>query len=162
MDATLHKFGNKAGKLLARLCRGPFRPTHITSLRDTSGTIHSTPQDIKKAILQYYSSLYATEPIDKKAAQALLENISIPMITPSQLETLNAPICLPEISYTICSLAPSKAPGPDGFTGEFYKTFRNIAEPSLKVYNDIWSSGQHLPTGNQAIIKLLSKKGKDS
>lgn len=162
MDATLHKFGNKAGKLLARLCKGPFWPTHITSLRDTSGTIRSTPQDINKVMLQYYSSLYAPDPTDKEVAQDFLDKISIPSITPSQLKTLNAPISLFEISKTICSLAPSKAPSPDGLTGEFYKTLQNIAEPSLlKVYNSIWSGGPYLPTGNQAIIKLLSKKGKD-
>lgn len=124
MDGTIHKFGNKAGKLLAILCKAPFCPTHITSLRDTSGTINSTPHDINKVMLQYYSSLYAPDPIDKKIAQAFLDKISIPSITPFQLETLNAPI-------TIRNLAPSKAPGPDGFIGESYKTLQNIAEPTL-------------------------------
>lgn len=74
------------------------------------------------------------------------------------------PKCIsqPEISKAIRNLAPSKASGPDGFTGEFYKTLQSITEPALlAVYSSIWSGGPYLPTGNQAIIKLLSKKGKD-
>lgn len=39
---------------------------------------------------------------------------------------------------------------------------QNTIEPTLlKVYEGIWSGGPYLPMGNQAIIKLLSNKGKD-
>lgn len=30
-----------------------------------------------------------------------------------------------------------------------------------KVYNNIWAGGRYLPTGKQAYVKLLAKKGKD-
>lgn len=113
-------------------------------------------------MIQYYTSLHATDPIDKKVAQTFLDKISLPTVTLSQFETINVPISLSEISTTIRNLAPSKAPGPDGFTGEFYKTLQKITEPTLlNVYRSIWSDGPYLPTGNKAIIKLLLKKGKD-
>lgn len=162
LAASLHKFGNKAGKLLARLCKGSFCPTHITSLRDTNGTLHSMPQANNKTMLQFYSALYAPDPLDKQTTRSFLEKVDLPNITPLQLEALNAPISLSEISNTIRNLTPSKAPGPDSFSSKFYKTLQNITEPTLhKVYNAIWSCGTYLPMGNQAIIKLLSKKGKD-
>lgn len=64
-----------------------------------------------------------------------------------------------ELSSTICQLAPSKVPGPEGFTGEFYQTLHKFVEPNLlSVYNDIWQGGLYLPSGNQAIKILLSKK----
>lgn len=47
-----------------------------------------------------------------------------------------------EISTTICHLAPSKAPGPDGFTEEFYKTLQKIVGPTLSnVYTGMWTGG---------------------
>lgn len=57
IDATLHKFSYKAGKLLARLCKGPHRLTHITSLWDISRTIKFLPQEVNKVMLQHYSTL---------------------------------------------------------------------------------------------------------
>lgn len=162
LEASLHKFGNKAGKLLSRLCKGPFRPTHITSLRDSTGTLQSTPQAINKVMQQFYSTLYATDPIDAQKARAFLGKTSLPKISTLQLETLNAPITPTEISTTIRHLTLSKAPGPDGFTSEFYKTLQPLLEPTLlQVYRNIWSGGSYLQSGNQALIKLLSKKGKD-
>lgn len=101
MDATLHKFGNKASKLLSRLCKGPNRPTYITSLRDTSGNIKTTQKGINKAMLQYYSSLYMADPIDTPTAFSFLEKVTLSQISPSQLDALNAPISLPEISNAI-------------------------------------------------------------
>lgn len=161
MDAILHKFGNKAGKLLARLCKGPYRPMHITSLQDTAGNIKSSQQDINKAMLQYYSSLYANDPKDIIAIKSFLDRQSLPTVSPSQFEALSAPISVPEISNVIRNLAPFKAPGPDGFTGEFYKTLQTITEPTLlTIYNGIWSGGPYLPIGNQANIKLFSQKRK--
>lgn len=113
-------------------------------------------------MFKYYQALYTPDSIDKQMARSFLENVDIPKVTPSQLEALNAPISLPEISSTIRNLTPSKAKYPDGFTSEFYKTLQTTTEPALhKVYNGIRSGGPYLPTGNQAIIKLLSKKGKD-
>lgn len=63
---------------------------------------------------------------------------------------------------TFKRLAPNKAPGLDGFTGELFKSLQDIVKPTLlQVYNGIWSGGPYLLTGNQAIIKLLSKKRKN-
>lgn len=144
------------------LCRGPYRPTHISSLRDSLGNIKTTQKDINGTMLQYYSSLYRPDPINPATAQSFLEKVTLSQVSPSQLEALNAPISLHEISTTIKNLAPSKAPGPDGFTGEFYKSLQPLLECKLhEVYQHIWSEGTYLPTGNQAIIKLLAKKGKD-
>lgn len=135
MDAMLNKYGNKMGKLLVRLCSSPHLPTYITSLRDTLGTVKTTPQKVNKVMLQFYSSLYPSDPTEKNIAQKFLDELHLPMISPSQLETQNALITMLELSFTIRHLAPNKAPGPEGFTGEFYRTLRDTVVPTL--YNTI-------------------------
>lgn len=49
-DLQYHKFGNKPGKLLARLCKGAHTPTYISSLKDTKGNTCSSPNDISNIL----------------------------------------------------------------------------------------------------------------
>lgn len=51
---------------------------------------------------------------------------NFPRSTIDALEALNVPISLVGIENAISPLKMNKAPGPDGFTAEFYKLFQSI------------------------------------
>ena len=53
-----------------------------------------------------------------------LETHTPPKPKRNETENLNTPITSEEIESVIKNLPKNKSPGPDGFPGEFYQTFK--------------------------------------
>lgn len=63
---------------------------------------------------------------------------------------------------SIKTLKLAKAPGPDGFTGLFYKMFGNLLVSFLtQLYNTFEAQGGVTPSMTEAVLMLLPKPGKD-
>ena len=72
-----------------------------------------------------------------------LERYSCPRMNQKEVEIMNRPITSTEIKTVIKTLPTHKSPGPDGFTGEFYQTFRRELTPILmKLFQKIAREGK--------------------
>ena len=60
-----------------------------------------------------------------------LEKFNLPRLKPKETEIMNNPITSTEIEAVIKNLPKNKSQGSDGFTEEFYQTFRDELMPIL-------------------------------
>ena len=60
-----------------------------------------------------------------------LEKFNLPRMNQEETEIMNKPITSTEVEAVIKNLTKEKSPGPEGFTGEFYQTFREELTPIL-------------------------------
>ena len=60
-----------------------------------------------------------------------LEKFNFPILNQEEIEIMNNPITSIEIEAMIKNHPKTKSPGSDGFTGEFYQTFREELMPIL-------------------------------
>ena len=58
--------------------------------------------------------------------EKFVEKYTLPKLNEEEVESMNRPITAGKIEAVIKKLLAPKSPGPDGFTGKFYKTFKEV------------------------------------
>ena len=98
-----------------------------------------------------------------KVMERFLEMFNLPRLNQEEIEFMNNPITSTEMKAVVKSPPKNKHPGPDGFTGEFYQTFREELMPILlKLFQKI-AEERTLPNSfYKATITLILKPDKDA
>ena len=110
----------------------------------------------------YNKQLYANKMDNLEEMDKFLEKYYLPRLNQEGIENMDRPITSTEIETVIKILPTNKSPGPDGFTGEFYPTFREELTPILlKLFQNIAEGGTLPNSFYEATITLLPKPDKD-
>jgi hypothetical protein len=108
----------------------------------------------KQAIWKHFNDIFGTY----KPCVSSINFSSLPF-PEVQLESLSAPILAEEVRAAVLEMHPEKAPGPDGFTGLFYRVAWDIIVSDLmKAIRLLENGGQQgLNLLNDALLVLLPK-----
>jgi hypothetical protein len=153
---------NKIDKPLARITRGHRDSILINKIRNENGEITTEPEEIQNIIRSYYKRLYSTKLENLDEMDNFLDSYQVPKLNHDQINDLNSPMCPKEIEAVISSLRTKKSPGPDGFSAEFYQTFKeNLIPILLKLFHKIETEGTLPNPFYEATITLTPKPHKD-
>ena len=115
---------NKFDKPLARLIKKKREKTQINRIRNEKGEVTTDTAEIQRIMRHYHQQLYASKMDNLEEMNTFLEKHNLLRLNKEEIENINRPITSTEIETVIKNLPTNKSPGPDGFTGELYQTFR--------------------------------------
>ena len=101
--------------------------------------------------------------LSEECIQSFLDKVSLSKLTGNQTLKCEGPITESEILNALTSMDNDKSPGNDGITKEFYiKFWEVIKEPFFASIQQSFIVDELGTSQNQAIIKLIEKKDRDS
>lgn len=128
------------------------RRKQVVNQVEYQGTLYCDQQTKARVFFKYYAEFMGKE-------STAIPNIHWPSLYEEQheLQELVLPISLDEIRMAVKSWPNNKSPGPECFTGEFYKTILEtiLLDLCLRNRHNIWTT---LAPINSSHIVLLPKK----
>ena len=108
------------------LANGRHRKKYIHNLHRYEGVIEEHDQ-LKSYITKYYNTLFGPpEEGNLSLEESQIEDIS--QVSNEENAYLTAPFMKEEIKKAVFQMENNKAPGPDGFSTEFYQNFWDIVK----------------------------------
>ena len=132
---------NEIDKPLARLIKRKREKTQINRIRNEKEVTTDTAE-IQTIMRDYYKQLYANKMDNLEEMDKSLEKHNLLRLNQEEIENINRPITSTETETVIKYLPTNKSPGPDGFTGNLYQSFREELTPILlKLFQNIVEGG---------------------
>jgi glutamyl-tRNA reductase len=80
--------------------------------------------EVQEIIRDYFKNLYSNKYENLEEMGRFLDTYNHPKLNQEDINHLNRCITQKQIEAAIKSLPKKKSPGPDGFSAEFYQTFK--------------------------------------
>jgi hypothetical protein len=154
------QYGDRGSKLFFNLLKHKRVKESVDRLSIDNQDI-SDPETITQAFANYYETLFASEDsLEAKLTRTRCKNLIPKKLGPDDIADLAKNISVEEIVGAIKALNNEKAPGPDGFSVEFYKANISwICNDLFDLYSEAFTNGTLGQDINRGIIKLLPKEG---
>jgi len=153
------KEGEKNTKFFHRAMMHRRHINRINHLEDSQGNLTRDHTKIEEELLRYYQDLL-TEPQQDRTAAIRKVMAHIPtLVTPEQNAALTRPITQEKVDQAVKEMAAGKAPGPDGFTVDFFHHCWDLVRQDVwEVVEESRASGLVLPALNSTFLALIPKE----
>ena len=109
--------------MVSRPIKKKRQKNQINKITNEKGEVTTDKAEIQMIVRDYYEQLYGNKMDNLEEMDRFLEKFNLPRLN-QEIEIRDNPITSTEIEAVIKNLPKNKSPGPDGFTGYFYQTFR--------------------------------------
>lgn len=146
--------GDRNTKFFHHCASSRKRKNHITKLRDSSGQ-WCEDTNLEDLITNYFSDIFTS-----RGAHIGEELDGLHQkVTAADNDTLTRPFTFEEVKLAVFSMAPDKAPGPDGFNPAFFRHFWTEVGNDVSNFVLQCLHTRSFPPGlNDATISLVPKK----
>jgi hypothetical protein len=152
----------KIDRSLANLTKMRREKTQISKIRNAEGEITDNTE-IQGIIRDYFENLYSNKFENPEEMDKFLDTYDHPKLNQEDINHQNRSIPQNEIKAAIKSLPKKKSPGPDGFSAEFYQTFKEeLISTLLKLFQKIEREEMLPDSFYEANITLIPKPDKDT
>eukprot|EP00253_Pinus_taeda_P008507 PITA_08507 len=150
--------GEQNTKFFHRSTRDHRSANRILELKNNAREILKNHNDISALLSDHFNSIAQEPPINREEAIKELTGAIPKCITSDQNWALCREISMEEVEEAIRSMPNDKAPGPDGFTINFYKACWNTVKQEVwEVVEDSRRSGTILKSINSTFLALIPK-----
>ncbi|XP_074283945.1 uncharacterized protein LOC141608498 [Silene latifolia] len=128
----------------------------VYQIKDMNGKLCTKPEEIQAAFENYYKELLGTS---KKVSPVHSHLVTKgKCLTAAHLAILNAPVTDEEVRQAMYSIPGTKAPGPDGYSSQFFKDSWAIVGVGVSAaVRSVIHSGKLLKECNTTTITLVPK-----
>jgi hypothetical protein len=119
--------------------------------------------EVQEIIRDYFENLYSNKFENLEEMDRFLDTYNRSKLKKVVISYLNRSITQNEIEAAMKSLLKKKSLGPDGFSAEFYHTFKEeLISTLLKLFHKIEREGMLSNSFYEASITLIPKPDKDT
>jgi hypothetical protein len=136
------------------------RSNQTVSIRDGDGIVHTEGRRILRVFTETIEKKFREERINCTAMQVIMGRIG-QRVTPEDNERLAAPITCEELRAAVIGGKKLKALGPDGVSGDFFRTAWSVIHVDLlETINNMYVDGMILPSQLKGMIVYVPKIGR--
>lgn len=132
----------------------------IKSLKNEQGEWTIEFSELTSLAFKHFTGILQSEDNLSKRIQAQLENLQMPILTPTKASEIINPIQPSEIKEAVFSLPKDSAPGSDGYHASFFfqKNWSLVSANVIAMVRSIWNYGRILKEMNKTNVVLIPKK----
>jgi hypothetical protein len=149
------RFGDQNTKFFHASANQKKKNNFIHSISDEQGQLWDTQEQVGTAFVHYFTQLFKTKtPCNMMQVVEAIE----PCVTPAMNDLLVKEFTVEEVGAALNQMSPLKAPGPDGFSADFYqKNWANVGREVSNAVIHILNNGSMNKDINSTYLALIPK-----